>query len=48
MLLQVIKRNVNFKAAYTLMDKEMICEKKRETWLKFAEIANNSNLLFIH
>ena len=46
--MKVIMRNVNFKAAYTLMAQQMIDDKKRATWLKFAEIADNSNCLFIH
>ena len=46
--MKVIMRNVNFRAAYNLMAQQMIDEKKRDTWLKFAEIADNSNCLFIH
>lgn len=48
MLMKVIMRNCNFKSAYTFMAQQMIDEKKRTTWLKFADIADNSNCLFIH
>lgn len=47
-LMKAIVRNVNFKAAHKLMAEQMIDEKKKATWLKFAEIADNSNLLFTH
>lgn len=48
MLMKVIMRNVNMRAAYTLMAQQMIDEKKHDTWLKLSEIADNSNCLFIH
>lgn len=48
MLMKVLLRNINFKAAHILMAQQMIDDKKRDTWLKFAEIADNSNCLFIH
>ncbi len=48
MLMKVIMRNVNFRSAYILMAQQMIDPLKKITWLKFAEIADNSNCLFIH
>ena len=47
-LMKVILRNVNFKVAYKMLSEQMIDQKKKETWLKFAEIATNEGMLFIH
>ena len=47
-LMQAILRNPNFKAAHLLMASQMIDEKKKQAWLKFAEVADNSWLLFTH
>ncbi len=47
-LMKVILRNPNFKAWYILLSQQMLDQKKKETWLKFAEIATNEDMLFIH
>lgn len=47
-LMKAIIRNVNFRAPFLLMAEQMIDEKKKATWLKMAEVADNSNCLFVY
>jgi len=48
MLMRAIIRNPNFRAAYVLLSEQMLDEKKRITFLRLAQVADNSWLLFIH
>ena len=47
-LMKVIVRNPNFQVAYLMLAEQMIDEHKKQTWLKISEIADNSNMVFVH